>query len=131
MAFAFVILFPTLDAMYGHAPLPTGKASVVTARVADGTLEVPAGIRVETEGVRSTSDHEVSWRVRPLGRVSGELRVNSLTRHVVAGDGIVYGWRAPFVTPGIEIAYPARAIFGMNWMVWFFVISSVAALAFR
>ena len=131
MAFIFVMLFPTLDAMYGHAPLPAGQVSVVSAHVADGTLEVPAVIRVETDGVRSASDHEVSWRVRPLGRVNGELRVGLLTRRVVAGDGIVYGWRAPFVTPGIEIAYPARVILGMNWMVWFFLISSLAALGFR
>jgi hypothetical protein len=132
MAFVFVMLFPTLDAMYGHAPLPAGQASVVSAHMADGTLEAPAGIHVETEGVRSASDHEVSWRVRPLGRVNGELRVNdgvlSLTRRVVAGDGIVYGWRAPFTGPGIEIRYPVRAILGKNWMVWFLAVSSLAAV---
>ncbi len=135
MVALFAFLFPTLDGMYGRAPLNTGQSSVVTARIADGTLEVPAGIRVETEGVRSLRDGDVSWSVRPLGRVDGQLRVRdggrSLTRRVVAGDGIVYGWQAPFAKPGIEIRYPARTVLGLNWMVWFFLISSLAALGHR
>jgi hypothetical protein len=135
MAALFAVLFPTLDGMYGHAPLNTGQRSVVTARIGDGTLEVPAGIRVETEGVHALRDGEVSWSVRPLGGVDGQLRVRnggrSLTRRVVAGDGIVYGWQAPFAKPEIEIRYPARTVLGLNWMVWFFLISSLAALGHR
>src|SRR5580698_10562418 len=40
LALLFIILFPQLDAMYGHAPLAVGAPAVVTARLAgDAILE--------------------------------------------------------------------------------------------
>ena len=37
LAFIFIVLFPQLDAMYGHAPLPVGEPSVVTAHTRRAT----------------------------------------------------------------------------------------------
>jgi hypothetical protein len=135
----FIILFPQMDAMYGHAPLRAGEQSIVTVQdSADHTrsmvLEAPAGIAIETPAVRTAYDHEVSWRLRPLGRTSGELRIRSdgqmLKQQVVAGRGLIYGWKLPFTHPAIEIRYPRTTILGVSWMVWFFIISGAVATGF-
>jgi len=136
LAFVFIVLFPQLDAMYGHAPLPVGEPSVVTVPLdGDAVLEAPAGIEVETPGVHVIHDHQVSWRVRPLGRTAGELKVRYdgrvVTRQIVAGSGLVYGWKLPFRSPAIEIRYPRTAVLDVNWMIWFFLISSTVAIGYR
>jgi len=136
LAVVFIVLFPQLDATYGHAPLKVGERSVVTAQLTgDAVLEAPAGIVVESSGVRVVHARQISWRVRPLGRTSGELRVRYsggvLTRQIVAGNGLIYGWKLPFTSPEIEIRYPRRTVLGVNWMVWFFLISSVVAIGYK
>jgi uncharacterized membrane protein (DUF106 family) len=136
LAVLFIILFPQLDAMYGHAPLPVGEPSVVTVPLDSGAvLEAPAGIEIETPGVHVIRDRQVSWRVRPLGRTAGELKVRYdgrvVTRQIVAGGGLIYGWKLPFSSPAIEIRYPRTAVLCANWMVWFFLISSAVAIGYR
>jgi hypothetical protein len=139
LAAVFLVLYPQLDAIYGHAPLRTGERSVVTVQLGDlpepPSLEAPAGIAVETPGVRVVHDRQVSWRVRPLGRTSGELKLRYdgrvLTKQIVAGGGLIYGLRIPFISPAIDIRYPRASILGVNWMVWFFLISSGVAIAWR
>lgn len=135
----FLTIFPQLDAMYGHAPLRVGESVIVTARIGDGgikvapevTLEAPAGIQVETPGLYAPRDRTVSWRVRPLGRTSGELRVRysggMLARRIVAGKGLIFGMRLPFTSPAIAIDYPRVSPLGLNWMVWFLLISGATA----
>ena len=136
LAFVFIILFPQLDAIYGHAPLAVGEPSVVTARLdGNAALEAPAGITVDTPGIRVIHDRHVSWRVRPMGRTAGDLKVRSdgrvLTRQIVAGGGLIFGWKLPFTSPAIEIRYPRTVVLGVNWMVWFFLISTAAAIGYR
>jgi hypothetical protein len=136
LAAIFALLFPQLDVMYGYAPLRPGERSVVTVRDSDdAVLEVPAGIEMETSGIHAVRDRQISWRVRPLGQTSGELKVREgdrvLTRQIVAGDGLIYGMRLPFQKSAIEIRYPRRTILGANWMIWFFVISCAAAIGYR
>ena len=132
MAVVFVALFPQLDALYGHTPLKPGEPSVITARIdGDATLEAPAGITIETTAVHSIHDHEVNWRVRPVGTTSGELRIRHegrvLTRRIVAGAGFISG----YTSRAVEIRYPRRSVLGASWMVWFLLISGVAALLYR
>lgn len=132
LALLFLALFPQLDALYGHAPLKPGDPSIITARFdGDATLEAPPGIAIETPAVHSIHDHEVSWRVRPLGKTSGELRLRHdgrvTTKRVVAGAGWVDGYSGR----AIEIHYPRRSVLGANWMVWFFLLSGIAALVYR
>jgi hypothetical protein len=136
LALIFIILFPQLDAMYGHTPIKAGERSLVTVHLnGDAALEAPAGIEVETPGVHIVHNRQISWRVRPIGRTSGELKVRYpggvLTRQIVAGGGLIYGMRIPFTSPVIEIRYPKTTVLGVNWMVWFFVISSGVAIGYR
>jgi hypothetical protein len=132
LAVVFVVLFPELDALYGHKPLRPGEASVVTARIGgDVTLEVPPGINIETPPVHSLHDHQVSWRVRPVGTTAGDLRISQggrvLKRRIVAGKGFIGGYSSRT----IDIGYPRRSVWGAHWLVWFFLISGAAALAYR
>jgi len=139
MTALFILLFPSLDAMYGHAPLRTGEPAVVTLQLEDSlappSLDVPAGIRVETPGMYVVHDRQISWRVRPLGNSSGNLTLlyngHKLTKQIAAGSGLVYGWQPPFVQSRIDIRYPPRSILHTNWMVWFFLLSTVVAVAFK
>jgi hypothetical protein len=136
LAVAFIILFPPLDAMYGHAPLRVGEAAVVTARLdGDAVLEAPAGIKVETPGVVVIHDRQVGWRVRPMGRTAGQLKLHYsghvLTKKIVAGGGLIYELNLPIGSPAIEIHYPRTEVLGVNWTIWFFLISTTAAIGYR
>lgn len=127
----FALLYPQLDALFGHSPLRVGEQTTVTARVDDARLEAPAGFKVETPAVRDVHDHVVSWRVRPLGRASGDLNVRSpdgrvITRRVVAGRCFMEGWSLPLTAPAIDIRYPRRDFIGLSWVLWFFGISAIA-----
>jgi hypothetical protein len=125
----FVLLYPQLDAMFGHSPLRIGVPTVVTARADYARLEAPAGFTIETPGVRNVHERELDWRLRPIGQAAGQLRVSSsdtmISRRIVAGSGIVEDWRLPFTAPAIAIRYPRREYPGVGWLVWFFVVSLV------
>lgn len=132
LAVVFIALFPQLDALYGHAPLRPGEPSVISARIDDdATLHAPPGIEIESPPVHSLHDHQVSWRVRPLGTAAGDLSISHdghvLTKRIVAGSGFISGYSSR----AIDIRYPRRYILGAPWLVWFFLISALAALIYR
>jgi hypothetical protein len=126
LALLFALLYPAMDAIFGHAPLAVGEPSVVTIQMKDAMvpveLEAPLGMAVETPGVRSVHDGQISWRVRPLREISGDLRFR-IENRVVTGGFFLHD---PAIR-SIEIRYPRSTIFGLSWMVWFFLISSVSA----
>jgi hypothetical protein len=111
-------LFILLDATYGTSPLAVGKAAVVTFAW-DGSvrpipdLVAPEGIAVETRPLRVASVHEVSWRIRPLRAMSGELRWGRRSKRITAADSPPYHWSVWFIAfslPGTILArYFARA----------------------
>jgi len=163
MAIPVALLLVHLEAFYGRAPLPPGKEAIVTAALrGPGSgpapeLLPPAGVEVSAPPVRILDQGQVSWRVRPVGDVSGELRFRIGGRTIA--KTIEAGGRPRFI-PGksvrplfsalwhpdeprieaedvewVEIRYPDAdvALWGirMNWLVWFVIISMLAALALR
>ena len=126
LALLFALLYPVIDAICGRAPLPVGELSVVTIQMKDAMvpveLQAPLGMAVETPGVRSLHDRQISWRVRPLRKISGDLRFRVENRMVRAG----YFLRDPAIR-SIEIRYPRSTFLGFSWLVWFFLISSLSA----
>ncbi len=102
----FALVMWQADRIYGRAPLRAGEAVVVTAHgvAGDPQLQAPAGVVVETPGVRIPGKHEVSWRIRPSLPFSGKLSMN------------------------VDIPWPRAKVLGLSWMVWFFGISAIAAL---
>jgi hypothetical protein len=106
-AILFALFYGPLDRHFGHGPLRSGESVVVTAPMASGLteLQAPAGVVVETPGVRVERTREISWRVRAVSATYGRF------------------------PKGVAIRYPRSPILGLPWMVWFFGTSMLAALA--
>ncbi len=165
IALPMIVLLIRLDAYYGRAPLPVGAGAIVTLETRDvldaaapaPQLDAPAGIAVETPAVRVPRTGEVSWRIRPLRAVSGELRFTlpggTVQKRIESGDGFrfVPGRRTGSALAAlwypdeprierasvgwIDIDYPGAEIqflgLRLHWLVWFTVISMAAALALK
>ena len=160
-----VILLFHLDAVYGIAPIPEGGSAIVTVqaagRLANTTpvpeLTAPAGVEIETPGVRALDVGQFSWRIRAAGPAEGALRFSwngkQWEKSVSAGAGPRYvshhrGSSAleSIASPGepllhvdqiesISINYPGTEIetgdFRLHWLIWFLVVSIVAAYALK
>ena len=115
-------------------------------------LRTPAGIAVETPGVRVPAEHQVSWRIRPLRGTTAELELvrdgRVVKKSVAAGKGMRYlserraslaglllhPAEAPLLDSEIdwiEVRYPGARILHLHWLVWFFVISGATALLLK
>jgi len=120
------------------------------------TLAVPPQVEVDGPPVRVVDAREVSWRIRPKAECSGQLQFTvdgqAVTKSIEAGARPRYipgkSVRSPLEAiwnPGeavavpqvewIEVRYPEASLrvfgFAMNWLVWFFVVSMVAALLLK
>lgn len=160
-----LLLLIHMDAFYGATPLAIGESVIVTLQAAGrfGTnapvpeLEVPAGILVETPGVRVIEKGQMSWRIRAEQPVEGDLKFRwggtEWTKSIVAGEPFRYlslrrvtSLGDSFWYPGedrlgedevdwIETRYPAAEVslagVDLHWIIWFFVISMVAAYALK
>src|SRR5262249_3719835 len=127
------------------------------ARSAAPALTAPPSIEIAGPPVRVEADREVSWRIVPRGDVSGQLvfRVGGqeIAKRIEAGprqrfvpgksvrSALTALWepsepRIPSdAVEWIDITYPEASVdaFGvrLNWLVWFFGISVLAALALK
>lgn len=158
LALPTMLLIVQLDAFYGRTPLPLDEAAIVTAQMKHPIgetpiLSAPNEVIVETPALRVTAVRQVSWRIRPLRAVSGNLIVSlageSLEKRIEAGQGRRYIserrgclagllWR-PAEKPlhssyvdWIEVRYPAATVpllgVEFHWLVWFALISLVSGV---
>jgi hypothetical protein len=150
------LLLAGLEAFYGHAPLAVGEPAIVTAQVKDAAgpfeLRAPPEVAVETPPVHVLAESQVSWRIRPLRAATTELQIahggKSFTKRISAGGGfhflserrgsllnlLLYPTEPPLSDnemEWIEIRYPEATILHIHWLIWFFAISAVTALALR
>jgi hypothetical protein len=149
----FSVLLVTLDAFCGRAPLQPGQPAVVTLEcgtpLPQTQLEAPAGIQVETLPVRVLRLSQISWRIRPLQAVDGELQVHlngrvitksisstpglqwlSASRAGSIGSFLLHPLEPPYsgsAVHSISIRYPSATIFNLNWLVWFLAGSLIGA----
>ena len=162
LAIPFAILLVHLDAFYGRAPLTVGAETIVTMGLRGPAgnapdLEAPAGVAVETPGVRAVDLGQVSWRIRPLSQVSGLLRIrmggDAVEKSIEAGagprfvagrkvnslwDAVWHPDEARIAVPNVdwvEVRYPEATVewlgIRMHWLIWFIVVSMVAALLLK
>jgi hypothetical protein len=156
----FALLFAQLDARYASRPLQPGERTIVTAVAASGTpdqwrLEVPAGVRLDSVGVRLPARREIDWRVQAekpgayhLTLVAGAERVEKTLQ--VGGTTGASERRAQaslaalFDAPlepaiansssvaAVEVDYPSQRypVLGwrLHWIVIFLIVSAVVAL---
>jgi hypothetical protein len=98
LALPLAWLFVQFDGIYGRSPLPVGGDAVVTVQLeralepvdAASTLQAPPGIAVETPPVRAFARRQISWRIRALRPVHGELRLvlrgHAIEKTIAAGE---------------------------------------------
>jgi len=120
-------------------------------------LEAPAGVAVETPAVRVLDEGQVSWRIRPQSAVSGTLHIKlngtTVEKRIEAGaaprfvpgrrvhsvwDAVWHPGEARIEAPAVEwvdIRYPGATVewlgIRMHWLIWFIVISMLAALLLK
>jgi len=164
MIVPFVFILTQLNLRYGAGPLATGQSALVKLKLADVSaidgdisLETPAGVSVETEGVRVAQLREVAWRIRAAEPGDYDLLVNvggeQVQKKLRVGDAwgsvstlrsgnfldlLFYPGEAPIrseTVESIEITHPTLDLdlFGwsVNWLVFFIVLSIVTGFAFR
>ncbi len=159
LAVPFIILLAQMDAFYGRAPLRIGDPAIVTVQLKNGDeavicdvrLRAPAAIAVETPGVHVVSQHQISWRIRAVAPLSGDLQVigpkQVARKSITADSGVHYlSERRVSSLPAfllhpverplfdsafawIEVLYPSATILHWHWLVWFFLVSSVTGIA--
>lgn len=164
LALPMAWLLVQLEAVYGYAPLPIGQPSVITAQVSGQsmpedvavTLQTPPEISVETAPVRSATDRQISWRIRPLRPVRGSLRLRfrdtAIDKTIAAGTRPIFLVRKrvrsllPFLLrpedarlpageiAWVEVDYPKTDVIiagiALPWIAWFVLISTLSALVF-
>jgi len=164
MIVPFLFILAQLNLRYGASPLEPGATATVKVTLTDAamiergvTLEAPAGVTVETQGVRVAQLREVAWRIRAQqpGRhrllvhvgdepVEKELRVGeewgsvSTLRGKSFFDLLLYPGEPPIrsdAVESIEITHEplALALFGwsVNWIAFFILLSIIAGFALR
>ncbi len=150
------LLLAGLEAFYGHAPLAVGQPAIITTQVKDAAgpfeLKAPVEVAVETPPVHVLAENQVTWRIRPLCVATAELQIThngkSFGKRISAGHGfhflserrgsllnlLLYPTEAPLSDneiEWIEIRYPETTILHLHWLIWFFAISAITALALR
>lgn len=151
----FSILVITLDAVCSRAPLQPGRPAIVTVqcrvrgatRLPPAKLDVPAGFQIETPPVRVPMSSQISWRIRPLRSVRGDLKVllgsRSISKSISSAAGLqwlsdiragslldflIHPLELPYSDTAVQyisVVYPAATVFNLNWMVWFLAASFV------
>ncbi len=165
MLLPVLLVMTQLNLFFDKQPLAVGQTAIVKVKVrdaqtlADGvTLDVPAGVVVETPPVRSAAILEVAWRIRadetgahrmriladgdPVEkelRVGGGWGATSALRSAGLLDLLLYPGEAPILAASgitaIEVTYDALplSVFGfeIHWLIVFFVVSLAAGFALK
>jgi uncharacterized membrane protein (DUF106 family) len=171
MLVPFILITAQLQFHYGYEGLTPGEPALVKVQLkpealnsipADGpsvTLEVPAGLRVETPAVWAPALGELAWRIAAEQPGTYELVVTvagtPVTKQVVVSeqvirrspirvarsvlDELLYPAEPPLDASvplrSIEVTYPSRAIeiagVEMPWLVAFILLSMAFAFLLR
>jgi hypothetical protein len=126
-----VLVFWGLDAFYSRAALRVGEAAVISVESFHHSIAIPDGFVVETKPLFIRATGQTSWRIRPVRPASGTVTVASMQERIAAGSGIAY-LPAPLVrNSAIRIGYPRATVLGFHWLLWFLLLSTIAAFVMR
>lgn len=161
-AIPFVLLLAHMAAWFEWRPLKVGESATLTVRTGKGgplddsqiAVTLPAGFRIETDGVRVASRNEVSWRLRADQPATGAVVIQfgqqtesksltaatSLTRiSPMRSNGgfweqLLHPSEAPLPEgqpiARIDIGYPVRKLFLRNTEIHWLVAALVLMTAF-
>ena len=163
MTAPMILVFGQLECFYGYTPLEPGKTAIVTVQMKSTgigltpALRAPEGIVVETPPVHVDGGRQVSWRIRALRPIAGDLQLvfpdQTLKKSVHAGRGPQYlserrvssaldllwypgenrlaaGW-----VDWIELRYPQATVsalgLDLHWLIWLLALSMLSALLLK
>ncbi|HXT68323.1 MAG TPA: hypothetical protein VN700_01100 [Vicinamibacterales bacterium] len=158
MVLPFGLLLAHLDAYYGVADLPPGRATLVKVRMKDSTgpprLVVPNGVSVETPAVWIPSLREAAWRISTTAPGDYELSIATgdavVTKRLTTTAGIVRRspvrpcarildqlWH-PAESPvpresaveSVSVIYPSRSIDVLGWNFHWLLVFFVLTMGF-
>jgi uncharacterized membrane protein (DUF106 family) len=159
------LLLVHLDSFYGRAPLPIDRNAIVTMGMSSTwdpnsrapQLLSPPQVLVTSVAVRAPDAREISWRIRPVSAVSGQLTFlvdgQAVQKRIEAGSQLRFipgrtvnsALRSLWMpaerriasnrVEWIEIRYPEAylSFLGVrwNWLLWFFAVSVMTALLLK
>jgi hypothetical protein len=163
MTIPMVLVFAQLECFYGYAPLKPGQEAIVTVQMKEGTrdpipvLRAPQGISIDSPAIRVGGQHQISWRIRAMRPVTGDMQFvfpgRTLDKSVQVGVEPQYiserrvssaldllWYPAESRLPAgpvdwIELRYPkatVRALWlDLHWLIWMLVLSMASALVFK
>jgi uncharacterized membrane protein (DUF106 family) len=163
-----LVIVIQLALRYEARPIDLGQSTTIKVKLKDAdavtagvTLNVPAGVAIETPPVRMPSVGEVAWRIRAdeAGLHRLEIRAagddTPVVKEFVAGkawgatslqrtgagfvDMLLHPGESPIPSSSpiqsVEIQYAALTLsvfgFGVHWLLFFFVVSLIAGFALR
>jgi hypothetical protein len=146
MIVPLVLIMLQLEVRLGQSPVRPGDSFLLTATLADparlaqASLDVPAGLTLTAPPVRIPELREVNWRIAGAAAGDYTLEVSiddqTFSKKVIVGDGPTET-ALPDAAPveSIQVNYrPSDIALGpwrMHWLIPFFVFSLVAAFAFK
>jgi hypothetical protein len=163
MTAPMVLIFAQLECFYAYTPLEPGQTAIVTVQMKSTgvgltpKLRAPEGIAVETPPVHVDGGRQISWRIRALRPITGDLQLvfpdATLEKSVQAGRGPQYLSERRVSSafdllwyPGenrlaagpvdwIELRYPQATVhflgLDLHWLIWLLVLSMVSALLLK
>ena len=157
-----VLIFAQLECFYGYAPLEPGQQAIVTVQMkSEGgqvpVLRAPDGISVDSPGIRMDGGQQISWRIRALRPVTGDMQFvfpdATVEKSVQAGMGPQYVserrvssaidliWHpaesriAAGPVDWIELRYPAATVHALgldlHWLIWMLILSMASGLVLK
>jgi hypothetical protein len=157
-----VLIFAQLECFYGYAPLEPGQEAIVTVQMkGEGgqapVLRAPDGISVDSPAIRMDGGQQISWRIRALRPVTGDMQFvfpdATVEKSVQAGPGPQYVsvrrvssaldliWhpaeRRLHAGPvdWIELRYPVATVHALgldlHWLIWMLIFSMVSGLVLK
>jgi len=163
MTAPMILILAQLECFYGYTPLEPGQTAIVTVQMKSTgvgltpALRAPEGIAVETPPVHVDGGRQISWRIRALRPIAGDLQLDlpdgTLVKSVFAGRGPRYLSERRVSSafdllwyPGesrlaagpvdwIELRYPPATVHALgldlHWLIWLLVLSMVSALLLK
>jgi hypothetical protein len=157
-----VVILAQLECFYGHAPLEPGQQAIVTVQMKNAgspapVLRAPDGIAVDTPAIRVDENRQISWRIRALRPVTGDMQFvfpdETVAKSVQVGPGPQYvserrvssaldlmlhpaESRLPAgPVDRIELRYPAATVYALgldlHWMIWVLILSMASGLVLK
>ena len=163
MLLPMALLLSQLECFYGYSPLEPGREAIVTLQMKSPeqgpapALRAPDGVSVESPAIRVEGGRQISWRIRALRPLTGNLEFifpdHAVTKSVDAGSGPRYLSERRVSSnlllmryPGesrlssarvdsIELRYPDRKVHALgldlSWFVWLVALSMASALILK